>query len=109
MVSSQEHCTIKSYGYAHRTLDDLTHNYVYVYYSYMANKNVTLSFDPHLLAQAKRVAQRRGTSINAMLRNYLTSLVSQEETAWVDEFLSVADEVAGESERPWKRDELYDV
>ena len=44
-----------------------------------------------------------------MLRNYLTSLVSQEETAWVDEFLSVADEVAGESERPWKRDELYDV
>lgn len=37
-------------------------------------KNVTLSVDDHVLEQARRAAEKRGKSLNALIRDYLEEL-----------------------------------
>ena len=46
-------------------------------------KNVTLAIDEKLLERARGLAEKRGTSLNAMIRSLLTAEVEQEDrSAW---------------------------
>lgn len=49
-------------------------------------KNVTLAIDEKLLEQARSLAEKRGTSLNAMIRSLLAHEVEQEvRIAWAKE------------------------
>ena len=75
----------------------------------MANKNVTLSIESDLLAEARKVAAMRKTTVNALFREYLKSLISKSSDAWIDEFWVVSDSLAGDSKgKKWSRDELHE-
>jgi predicted transcriptional regulator len=41
-------------------------------------KNVTLSIDEHVLDEVRQIAARQRTTVNAMVREYLTRLASEE-------------------------------
>lgn len=43
-------------------------------YSAFMNRNLTLTLDEGLLLSARKVALEQGTSVNAMVRDYLTDL-----------------------------------
>jgi hypothetical protein len=81
--------------------------YVSTYYVFV---NVTLSLDDRLLERARRLAARRGISLNQMIRDYLTDvtgapspeeLVAELDALWTDS--------RGDS-RGWRfnREELHD-
>jgi hypothetical protein len=40
--------------------------------------NITLSIDKDLLQRARRIAFEKDTSVNAMIRDHLTAIISQE-------------------------------
>ena len=71
--------------------------------------NVTLSIDERLVAEARRLAANRGTTLNNLIRDYLVTLtraedmqtvVSQLEDLWASgDYRSDAD---------WTRDELHE-
>ncbi len=44
-------------------------------------KNITLSVDEHVLAAARRTAAERNSSVNALVREYLTNLAAHEDRA----------------------------
>lgn len=71
--------------------------------------NITLSIPARILSRARSVAQRQGSSLNALVRRYLESLsgeVPREETA--KEILSLMRKHGGRSGgRKIKRDEIY--
>ena len=74
-------------------------------------KNVTIAMDERLLREARRIAAERSTSLNAMIREYLTRLTERESRAVAARRRIV--ELCRESraeigERNWNRDELYD-
>jgi hypothetical protein len=72
--------------------------------------NVTLSMDEELIVRARRLADRKGTSLNQLIRDHLEALTALEsrstaleelETLWRNE--------AGDSKgERWTRDSLYD-
>ena len=71
--------------------------------------NVTLSIDDRVVAEARRIAAARGTSVNQLVRDYLNELTR------VDDVESVVAELdamwAAEtyrSRRPWTREELHE-
>lgn len=72
--------------------------------------NLTLSIDDRLVAEARKVAEARGMSLNQMVREELErltsrvsgdDLVQQLEAQW-------AREGPGSSEWRWNREELHD-
>ncbi|WP_159586221.1 MULTISPECIES: hypothetical protein [Chelativorans] len=74
-------------------------------------KNVTLAIDETLLEQARKLAEKRKTTLNAMVRGLLAHEVEQEDRiAWAKEGMRRLME-----ERPldlgpayeWNRDEIY--
>jgi hypothetical protein len=76
-------------------------------------KNVTLAIDEKLLEQARALAGRRKTSLNALVRSLLAAEVEQEDRiAWAKEGmrrLIEEKQKRGESGPPftWNRDEIY--
>ncbi|MEP9387335.1 hypothetical protein [Mesorhizobium sp. KR9-304] len=76
-------------------------------------KNVTLAIDEALLERARGLAERRKTSLNAMVRSLLAHEVEQEDRiAWAREGMRKLIEEKqkkGESGPPftWNRDEIY--
>lgn len=54
--------------------------------------NVTLSIDDEVVARARELATRRGTSVNQMIRDYLEELASE----------MTAEEILGELEHLWR-------
>ncbi len=74
--------------------------------------NVTLSLDDDLLRRARIRALEQGTSVNAVVRDYLTSYAGLSEAdEGLREFLAVADASSassGPSGRSWRRDELHE-
>ena len=71
--------------------------------------NVTLSIDDRVVAEARRIAAGRGTSLNQLVRDFLNELtrVDDEESVvahldalWVEEDYR--------SEGPWTREELHE-
>lgn len=41
-------------------------------------KNLTLAIDEHVLDEARQIAARRRTTVNALVRDYLTRVVAEE-------------------------------
>ena len=71
--------------------------------------NVTLSIDDRVVAEARRIAAIRGTSLNQIVRDFLNeltqvddveSLVAQLDTLWAEEDYR--------SDGPWTREEFHD-
>lgn len=72
--------------------------------------NLTLSLDDKLLDRARRLAARRGISLNQMIRDYLAEITGEPST---DELLAELDSLWAESRgdsRGWRfdREELHD-
>jgi hypothetical protein len=74
-------------------------------------KNITLSIDEEILAIARRYAAERNTTVNGLVRDYLTRIATQENKAAKARQRLV--ELSGQSEGEigpitWKREDLYD-
>jgi hypothetical protein len=74
-------------------------------------KNVTLAIDEKLLREARRIAAERSTSLNAMIREFLTQLTERESKASsarrrIAELCRDSRAVVGKS--TWTRDELHE-
>jgi uncharacterized protein DUF6364 len=71
--------------------------------------NVTLSIDDQVLTRARQLAQRRGVSLNEMIRDYLEMLTASDPGEAVAELQRLWDEEEGDSGGwKWNRDEIYD-
>ncbi len=73
-------------------------------------KNLTLSADENLIANARAYAQAHGTTLNELIRHHLKTITSQRDPKEVaDEFVRLAHEEAGCSEEGWKfnREEIH--
>jgi metal-responsive CopG/Arc/MetJ family transcriptional regulator len=44
-------------------------------------KNITLSVDENILAEVRRLAAERNSTVNALVREYLTSLAAHQDRA----------------------------
>ena len=73
-------------------------------------KNLTISIDEELLTRARALAREQGTSLNALLREYLQTLVGEQPGDRVaDELLMLMRKQGGRSGgRKIDRDELYE-
>jgi metal-responsive CopG/Arc/MetJ family transcriptional regulator len=74
-------------------------------------KNVTIAMDEQLLREARRIAAERSTSLNAMIREYLTRVTERESQAVrarrrIVELCRESNAEIGD--RTWSRDELYE-
>lgn len=72
--------------------------------------NLTISVDDALLEKARRLAARRGTSVQELLRSHLEALVAPvSREAAADELLELMQERGGRSGgRRISRDEAYE-
>jgi hypothetical protein len=74
--------------------------------------NLTLAIDEQILQRARIRAMQRGTSVNALVRDYIARLAGESEAAdGVAEFLQIVSgggASSGPGGRTWTRDELYD-
>lgn len=74
--------------------------------------NLTLTIDEDVLRKARIRALELGTSVNALVRDYLKQIAGRSTAAeGVAEFLAVtsdADASSGAKGRAWSRDELYE-
>lgn len=71
--------------------------------------NVTLSIEDQVVAEARRIAAARGTSLNQLVRDFLgdltrvddvESVIAQLEALWANE--------SYRSEGPWTREKLHE-
>ena len=74
--------------------------------------NLTLSLDKNLLKRARLLAQKHGTTVNAMVRGYLEREVSKYEKA-AESSIEVLEELFKKTQVPlggitWTRDELHE-
>jgi hypothetical protein len=71
--------------------------------------NVTLSIDDQTLDRARKLALKRGTSLNQMIRDYLASLSGNEPHQALSELERLWREEPGNSGGwKWNREEAYD-
>jgi hypothetical protein len=75
-------------------------------------KNITLAIDEKVLRQVRRYAAEHDTTVNALVRDYLTGLVSQEERAAEARrrLVKMSEESEGRLGPNWKwnREEIYE-
>jgi plasmid stability protein len=73
--------------------------------------NLTLAVNEETLRKARIRAMERGTSVNALVRDYLSRLAGESQAAeGVAEFQAAVDGAgagSGPDGRTWTRDELY--
>ncbi len=77
----------------------------------MGMKNITLSVDERLLKVARRYAAERGTSVNAVVREFLTQLAEREDRARAarQRIRELADRSSAKiGDKSWDRDDLHD-
>ena len=73
-------------------------------------KNITLSADEKLIANARAYAQSHGTTLNDLIRDYLKVVTGQRDPKEVaEEFVRLAREQAGRSDEGWRfnREEIH--
>ena len=73
--------------------------------------NLTLSIDEDVLRRARIRALERGTSVNAVLREFLETYAgaAEERQRAVNEFLAIARRAnAGRGSATWTRDDLHE-
>jgi plasmid stability protein len=74
-------------------------------------KNITLAVDDAVLDEVRVYAARRGTSVNAIVRDFLTALAKQEDrTERARRRIRELSERSTAEVGPitWKREDLYD-
>ena len=74
-------------------------------------KNITLSIDENVLSEVRRYAARRDTTVNALVRDFLTRLATQEDRAAKarQRLLELSDTSEGRmGDQKWNRERLYD-
>jgi hypothetical protein len=74
-------------------------------------KNITLSVDEQVLAAVRRYASEQNTTVNGLVRDYLTRLASQNDRAAKarQRLKKLAEETTMDrGSWEWNRDELYD-
>ena len=72
--------------------------------------NLTLSIDEHLVQQARKMAETRGTSLNQLIRDYLADFTSQADArAEVEELRRLSLEGQGRSQGwTFNREEIHE-
>ena len=72
--------------------------------------NLTITVDDSTLHKARIRALEQGTSVNALLREYLEAYADRVATRGaIEDFLEIAERSkAGHGKRTWTRDELYE-
>jgi hypothetical protein len=71
--------------------------------------NLTVVIDDSVLLEARKRALDQGTSVNALLRNYLESYVGREPHATgMERFVEQARATGGRSSKAWKRSDLHE-
>lgn len=71
--------------------------------------NITLSVEDRVVAEARRIAAARGTSMNQLVRDFLNDLTRQQDVeAVVAELKEAWAEENYRSEGPWTREELHE-
>lgn len=76
----------------------------------MATTSLTLSIDDGLLREARIRALQQGTSVNAVVREYLEHYVGRSAVDAVTGFLDLASRThasSGPGGRSWSRDEIH--
>jgi hypothetical protein len=74
-------------------------------------KNITLAVEDEVLAEVRKYAAIRGTTVNALVRDYLTGVANSESRAKKarEELLKLAEESTLDlGTWKWNREELYD-
>lgn len=74
-------------------------------------RNITLALDGAVLERVRRVAADRGTTVNALVRDYLTRLADQDDRAKTARrrLIELAQESGAEvGPVTWTRDELHE-
>ena len=74
-------------------------------------KNITLAIDEDVLAKVRLIAAEKNTTVNAIVRDHLTGLATQEDRskAAIAELLRLSDESDAEvGSITWKRQDLYE-
>jgi len=74
-------------------------------------KNITLSVDEDVLAKVRRIAAEKDTTVNAMVREYLTRIADFEDRAARarEELLRLAERSTAEvGPITWTRDEVHE-
>lgn len=72
--------------------------------------NLTIAVPDEVLKQARQRAVGQGTSVNAVLRNYLGQYAGVESTLvrTAEQVLAISDKThAGRGRKRWTRDDLY--
>lgn len=76
---------------------------------YYVSMNLTLSVEDRLVERAREVARQQGTSLNALIRDYLESLAGQlGGDAILSEFEAMWAEPGRSDGTPFRREQLYD-
>lgn len=73
--------------------------------------NLTLSIDSELLRRARVRAAEDGTSVNAIVREFLVEYAGEDRARRaMARFIELADRapISGYGDRTWTRDDLYD-
>jgi hypothetical protein len=72
-------------------------------------KNITLAVDEKILEAGRSYARRRGTTLNALVRDLLVKAVAADRQTAVSEMFRLMDAYPGNSrEQQWTREELHD-
>ena len=76
----------------------------------MAMANLTLSLDDALLRKAREAALREKTSVNSLVRDYLSRYVDarSRRIQALDAFDAVAARSSSTSQAPWSRESLHE-
>ena len=78
-------------------------------YTHCVPVNITLSIDERVVADARRIAALRGTSLNRMIRDYLLELTQpRDRQATVERLDSLWSTSTYRSSGTWTRDELHE-
>ena len=71
--------------------------------------NLTLSIDDRVLAEARRIAADRGTSLNQLVRDYLNELTRNDDVETIiRELDAMWSERTYRSQGPWSREEAHE-
>ena len=71
--------------------------------------NITLSIDDRVVADARRIAAERGTSLNQLVRDYLNELTRTDDVESVlRELDAMWSERTYRSQGPWTREEAHE-
>ncbi|MBW2263943.1 MAG: hypothetical protein JRG91_18435 [Deltaproteobacteria bacterium] len=73
--------------------------------------NLTVTIEDEVLMKARMRALEQGTSVNALLRDYLRAYASEEVTRAMDDLVKLAKRArsaSGKGGRTWTRDGLHE-